>query len=320
MNAPSPSNARRKLGRGLSGMISAPVSVPSSVSVPEATPATSPTASEPAVRDRIQDLALNSIRPNPFQPRREIADVELLQLSDSIRQSGVLQPIIVRTSSAPQSPVQFELIAGERRWRAAKLAGLAVIPAVVREASDEEAAELALVENVQREDLNAMDRAWALRQLQERFGLTAAAVGERVGLDRSSVANLTRMTELEEDVQSLIREGKLSGGHGKALLGMPPGPSRVALAKSAVAGEWSVRRTEAAAKQATLPRPAEPAAPEAAKKPPAIEDLERQLGAYLGTKVTITSRKSGAAGTVSIEYYSLDHFDGLMARIGFDAK
>ncbi|MBX3364907.1 MAG: ParB/RepB/Spo0J family partition protein [Phycisphaeraceae bacterium] len=308
MSQPKSSSSPRKLGRGLSGMLGTPVAVQAMAETPQA-----------EAREAVTQVDVGTIRPNPFQPRQDISSEGLAPLIDSIKQSGVLQPIIIRTKQDPDGQTFYELIAGERRWRAAKAAGLTHVPAIVREVTDEQSAEIALIENVQREDLNTMDRAWAIRNLQDRFGLTAGQVGERVGLDRSSVANFLRLTELEPEIQLLVREGRLSAGHGKALLAVTSAPVRVALAKSAASGEWSVRRTEGACKQAEQLAPEEVLGP-TTMKPPAVIDLERQLGAYLGTKVEITTRRAGAAGTIGIEFYSLDHFDGLMGRIGFHSR
>src|SRR5207248_2832206 len=164
-------------------------------------------------------IAVTAIVPSRFQPRKVMDEGAIARLADSIKRSGLMQPVVVRPAGGG-----YELIAGERRWRAAKLAGLVQIPALVREVGDEQAAEWGLVENVQREDLNAMERAWALRDLSQKFGLQQSELADRVGLDRSTVANLIRLTELEPEIADLIAKGKLSAGHGKALLMVPAGP------------------------------------------------------------------------------------------------
>ncbi|MCC6284058.1 MAG: ParB/RepB/Spo0J family partition protein [Phycisphaerales bacterium] len=305
-----PDVTRRKLGRGLSGIIG----LDAPVEVPQRTPAVGdrPLAGGPEVRL----LPLDAIVPNPFQPRREIDAASLQALADSLKQAGVLQPIVVR-----QIGDRFQLVAGERRWRAASLAGLTEIPAIVRALSDAESAQLALIENIQREDLNPMDRAFAVRAFMDGFGLGQVEAAERLGLERPTIANLLRLVDLETDIQDLVRSGRLNMGHAKVLAGMGPGPSRVALAKSAASGEWSVRRIEAAAKQVTrggvggleenLP---------AAPRPAAIVDLERQLGAFLGTKVQVRTDNAAKRGSVTFEFYGLDHFDGIMGKIGFNLK
>lgn len=305
-----PDGARRRLGRGLSGIIGLenPVEV-----TPVSEAAVGPDHPTGAA---IRMLKLDEIVPNPFQPRREMDESSLRALAESLKQAGVLQPIVVRAAGD-----RYQLVAGERRWRAAGLAGLSEIPAVLRELSDAESAQLALIENIQREDLNPMDRAFAVRAFMDGFGLGQVEAAEKLGLERPTIANLLRLVDLEADVQDLVRTGRLNMGHAKVLAGMTPGPSRVALAKSAASGEWSVRRIEAAARQVTqggvggleentppVPRPA------------AIVDLERQLGAYLGTKVLVRTDGAGKRGHVTFEFYGLDHFDGIMGKIGFNLR
>lgn len=226
-----------------------------------------------------------------------------------------MQPVIVRAGSGGGGGA-YELVAGERRWRAAKLAGLTEIPTLVKELSDEESAEWAIVENVQREDLNPIERAWAFRAMMDRFGLTAGQVAERAGLERSSVANFVRLTELEPQIQEMISAGRLNYGHGKALLAVGPGERRIELATQAVREAWNVRRLERAAAAISAAATASPASPVPTRSA-GIEDLQRRLGEYLGTQVTIHSDRGGKRGRVVVEFYGLDHFDGLMSRIGF---
>ncbi len=221
----------------------------------------------------------------------------------------MMQPVLLRRRGAG-----FELVAGERRWRAAQQAGLAQVPAIVRELTDEESAQFALVENVQREDLNPMERAFAFRALADRFGLTQAQIAERVGIDRSSVANLQRLLELEPEIQGMIERGEISGGHGKALLAAAPGRGRIELAARAAAEGWNVRRLEQAAK------PRGGATPAPASRLASVIDLEKQLGEHLGTKVSIRSDRTGKRGRIEVEFYGLDHFDGLMAKFGFQPR
>jgi ParB family chromosome partitioning protein len=267
-----------------------------------------PDAASPAPGIALVSVA--AIVPSPYQPRRVIDEEALARLAASIARSGVMQPVVVRA----RADGVYELVVGERRWRAAKRAGLAHIPALVRPLTDEEAGEWALVENVQREDLNAMERAHALKALCSRFGLTHGEVADRVAMDRSSVANLVRLTELEDEIAELIAKGALGAGHGKALLGMPPGAARVALATQAATEAWTVRQLEARCRQGA-PKPSEPARAEGA--PGAIlRDLERQIGQQLGTKVSISATRGGTKGRLVVEYYGLDHFEGLLTRMG----
>jgi ParB family chromosome partitioning protein len=244
------------------------------------------------------------------------------RLADSIRRSGVMQPIIVRGGGGALP--RYQLVAGERRWRAAQLAGLAEVPALVRDLTDEIAAEWALVENVQREDLNAMERAWALRALGERFQLTHADLAQRVGLERSTVANLIRLTDLEPEIAQMIVKGDLSAGHGRALLAIPAGEARLNLAREAVTNGWNTRRVEFLA-QAHSVRPENVGSKrvtpqEISARQAVLRDLERQVSQKLGTKVLITTDRSGARGKMSIEFYSIDHFDGLLGRLGISTR
>ena len=351
----------RKLGRGLAGLIDDPVRVepiqttpgqttPVPVEPAGATPApVEPAASEPTQPPAdarpapaepaeagpaseagpsagLLVLPIASIYPNRYQPRRHFDEAQLAALADSIKAQGLLQPVVVRPG---QKAGGFELIAGERRWRAARLAGLSSIPAIVREASDQVAAELALVENVQREDLNPIDRARALRRLLEEFGLTQAQVGQRVGLDRSSVANLIRLTELEPALQEMVATGLLSQGHAKALLAAPAGDGRLRIAELAAREQWSVRATEQAVRDQASGRtvPAKPAGANGLGGPnglggqeaksPELLDLERRLGEHLGTKVRVQIDGSGTRGQLVIQFFDLDHFDGLMDKLGY---
>ncbi|MDQ7014329.1 MAG: ParB/RepB/Spo0J family partition protein [Planctomycetota bacterium] len=260
-------------------------------------------------------MAVDRVQPSPFQPRRHFGAEALEQLASSIKRSGLMQPIIVRPTATG-----YELVAGERRLRAAAEAGLVEVPAVVRELADEDAAEWALVENIQREELNPIERAHGLRALSERFGVSHAELGERVGLDRSTVANLIRLTELDEEIQQLVSSGALTMGHARALLGLPRPGGRLTLAKQAAAQGWSVRRTEESVRRTTQAR-----TEESTQQPPnntpnqreaVLADLERRLSAHLGTRTKVTMRSRGNRGRVTIEFYSLEQFEGLMERIG----
>lgn len=319
------SNARkqqRRLGRGLSSLIDTPVRVdaPSiSPTQPTVTGGSSVSTSVPAgdsgsdgpvaAGGGLVEIALGAIVPSPFQPRRLFDEAAIEELAGSIRRSGLMQPIIVR----PVGPGRYELVAGERRWRAAGRAGLERLPALVRDLDDETSAEWALVENVQRADLDPMERAEAYRALIDRFALTQADVAERVGVDRSSVANALRLLELEPEIRAMLSSGALSAGHGKALCGMVAGGPRVALAQRAAKESWTVRRLEREVKSPTPARPPTPGRALSAE----VRDLEKQLGGFLGTRVRVRTGRDGTRGTVQIEFYDLDHFDGLMARIGF---
>lgn len=309
----------RKLGRGLNSLLSnGPAEV--SVHVPiAAEPAPGVPDVAPASRDEILSdvvrIPVASVAPSPFQPRRTWDAATLTALADSIRRTGLLQPILVRRAAGG-----YELVAGERRWRAATEAGLTHIPAILKALTDEQAAEHALIENVQREDLNAMDRAHALRALGDRFALTHQHLAERLGLDRSTIANLIRLTELEPEIAALISGGALSAGHGKALLAAPAGPARVALAERAAKQQWSVREIERLCKAGPAQKPIPPVNDRDQARLAVLGDLQRQIGQQLGTKVSIVTDRRGKKGRVTLEFYGLDHFDSLMTRLGVKVR
>lgn len=334
VSSPSaPASKVRRLGRGLSSLVDlnpAPVRVeapdPSDAQATANQEVTSPSVAAVAsgVSERneagssglsdFQLVAAVLIEPSRFQPRKTFDEGPLLRLADSIKRSGLMQPVIVRP--LPGRKGRFELIAGERRWRAAQAAGLTHVPALVRELDDEAAAEWGLVENVQREDLNAMDRAWALRNLLEKFHLEQSALAERVGLERSTVANLVRLTELEPELAHFVANGSLSAGHGKALLTAPSGAARSRLAEQAMQFGWSVRRLETEAQRfgGGATRKSE-TNNESSARQAVLRDLERQIGQQLATKVQIRTDRRGKKGSISFEFYGLDHFEGLLSRL-----
>jgi ParB family chromosome partitioning protein len=270
------------------------------------------------------------VTPSRFQPRRAFDESSLEQLAASIKNAGVMQPIAVRPidprAGAPAG-VAWELVAGERRWRAAQLAGLSHVPAVVFNATDREAAEWGIIENVQREDLNPIEAAHAYRNLQREFGLTQSEIAQRVGVDRSTVANIMRLTELEAAIQSMIEAGVLSLGHAKALLSISGGEAREALAVRARDEGWSVRMLEQeaiAARDGEAPSSTsgtEGGGSAGSSAAPAtsanLSDLEKRLGEHLGTRVRVKLGASKKKGRIEIEFYDLDQFDGILTTIGF---
>lgn len=301
-----PAEKPRRLGRGLSALVQ--TTTPVAIHHPESGGSSSPEVPPPGVLR----IGLDDIVPSRHQPRMVFDEGELEQLAQSIRQAGVIQPILVRTRD--EGSGTYELVAGERRWRAARKAGLSEVPAIVVGLSEHEAAEWALIENLQRKDLNPIERAHALRNLCDQFSLSHQQLAERVGLDRSTVANLIRITELSETIQTMVAVGELSLGHAKVLLSVPDEEARLALARRAAGERWSVRRLEAEGKKsltagATINREASPT----------LVDLERRLGEHLGTRVKITTARDGTRGRIALEFYSLDHFDGLMNKFGFAA-
>lgn len=256
-------------------------------------------------------VAVGELWPSPYQARRRFDEGELAGLAASIRVSGVMQPLLAREVAegggrGGGGEALLELVAGERRWRAAKLAGVERVPVIVRPLTDAQAAEVGLLENVQRADLTAMERGRGFRMLSERFALTHAEIADRMGVDRSSVTNFIRLTELEGEIADLVDDGRLGLGHARALAGMSGGPRRVELAVRAAKEGWSARRLERTIKGLPTGR-SEPGA--------SVADLEKRLGEHLGTKVRI--RERGGKGVVTLAFYSLDHFDDLMRRVGY---
>jgi len=223
-----------------------------------------------------------------------------------------MQPVVVRAAAKGG----YELVAGERRWRAARMAGLSTIPAIVRELDDSAAAELALIENLQRADLNAIERASAFRALIVKFELTQAQVAERVGLDRSSVSNLLRLLELPADLQRLVADGSLSSGHAKVLVSVEDDARRRRLAERIIAEQLSVRQAEAALRELSKRREAEGGGAQSGQSAN-IEDLERRLGEHLRTRVRIVANAGATKGRLVISFYGVDHFDGLLKQMGF---
>jgi ParB family chromosome partitioning protein len=261
-------------------------------------------------------LPTDRIGASANQPRRTFDDESIARLAESIRRDGLMQPIVVRPKGAG-----YEIVAGERRWRAARLLQLATIPAIVRSVDDRTAAEWSLIENLQREDLNPIDRAEAFQRLIEAHGLTHQEIAERVGLERSSVSNHIRLNELDEFTKDAVRSGALAMGHGRTLLALTNHAERTALARRTIAGGWSVRELEqrirARAGRAGGAGGAGGAPPlEVQRRPAHLVDLERRLGAQLGTKVAIRPGRKKGSGVLVISFFSHAEFDGLMERLG----
>ena len=253
----------------------------------------------------VQRIPIDQIVPNRYQPRQTFLQQELTELTASIKESGVIQPIMVRR----KGDGVYELIAGERRWRASKEAGLTVIPAVLKNCTDQESLLLALVENLQREDLNPMETARAYSRMMKEFGLTQEAVAAKVGRDRSSVANFIRLTHLPLDLQALVEGGTLSTGHAKALLSLSTPEAQLRIAKLVTAGNLSVRQTEKLIEQSII-------AKQPVVRPPRTtqwRDLEDRLQKRLGTKVTLHPR--GQGGKLVIHYFSSDELDGVVETL-----
>jgi len=263
-----------------------------------------------------RDIPIASIIQNEFQPRLTISTEELERLAASIKENGLLQPVVVRALGN-----SFQLIAGQRRWLAAKQVGMTHIPAIIRDATDDQMLEWALIENIQREDLNAIDRAQAYRQYCTKFNATSEQLAERLAEDRTTVANYIRLLELPADIQRLVGSGELSMGHARCLLGIPQDETRRSLARSAIEFHWSVRALEQQVRNAKA-EPA-PKGPKKAGDPvheTHLRDMEQRFEQALKTRVSIkTSRRKGS-GQILIDFFSIDDFDRIAQRLGVELE
>ena len=278
---------KKALGRGLDALL------------PTTKPAPMPELPE------VQHLSIDAIVPNRYQPRQTFSPQELSELAASLKQSGLLQPVLVRR----KGDGMYELISGERRWRAAREAGLETIQAVVRNCSDEESILLALVENLQREDLNPMEMARAYQRMMNEFGLTQDIIAQRVGCERSSVANIVRLLNLPIEVQQLIETGQLSTGHAKVLLGISGIAEQHRMALLIVARNLSVRETEKILAASVIAR--KRGTKEVRRSP--LSDVEERLQKRLGTKVSLINGRRG--GKVIIHYFSTAELDGILEQL-----
>jgi ParB family chromosome partitioning protein len=256
-------------------------------------------------------LPVSAIAPNPYQPRREFSEADLADLTASLRESGLLQPIVVRPA-AEGGAARWELVAGERRWRASMRLGWKEIAAVVREVDDRTLLVLALVENLQRSQLSALEEAEGYHRLAEEFSLTQQQVAEVVGKDRSTVANALRLLHLPASVRQLMREGRLSAGHARALLGLENDRRITDVAQQAVEGQWSVREVEAHVKRARQPAPS--SQPRAKKREVEDRVLEEELQRVFGTEVRIR-RSRGNRGRIEIPFFSAEDFERIFELI-----
>lgn len=305
--------AKPALGRGLGALMGGvPGKPPATV---QAAPASvAPVPAKTLAGEQVQRIPVAQIVPCPFQPRKDFTEESIKELADSIRQQGILQPLIVRHRDG-----KFELIAGERRWRAAQLAGLTELPVLVREADDRKVLELALIENLQRENLNPIEEALGYNKLIKDFSLTQEEAAVKVGKNRATVANLLRLLQLHPDLQNYIRNGLLSFGHGRAILGIPHADSQKQLGEQVIRDGLSVRETE----QLVAERNQQAAAParngSLATKPPHTPDvhisaLQTRLQERFGTKVLLRYRKG--KGAVEIRFFNDDDLDRVLEVIG----
>lgn len=349
------SKSKSRLGRGLSSLLGDPVPVEppivreeSGLPAPDSvTPAPSHSRSA-TVPSSIAESApagtglayipVDRIVVNPRQPRQSMNQQALESLAASIRRAGVMQPIVVRVvagSGGDAGQTRYQLVAGERRWRAARIANLASIPAVVRDLSEAEAAEFALIENLQREDLNPIERAEAFQKLMDEFELTQAQVSERVGVDRSTIGNLLRLNTLDEHSKSLIRDGRLGFGHAKALLACTDFDARRELAKAVIEEGWSVRELETRIEKLrseSLTRlsgsvggataaggssaGAHPSRKRASSKPDYIINIENRLSQALGLRAVVRLHKSRQSGDITFRFASVAEFEQFVKRVG----
>lgn len=280
---------KRGLGRGLDALLGGD---------------TRPSA--PVSGEALASLPVEWIRPGKYQPRKQIDEEALAELAASIKAQGLMQPIVVRSVGNER----YEIIAGERRWRASQLAGLDKIPAVIKDVGDEAAVAMSLIENIQREDLNPMEEAQALQRLIQDFELTHQEVADAVGKSRATVTNCLRLNNLAKGVAALLAEGELEMGHARALLGLPD-DKQLAAAREIIGGDLNVRQAEALVRRL--------ASQKSEKQPPKVDsdtrNLEQRLAAKLGQPVTIQHRASGK-GKVVIGYGSLDELDGILGHFG----
>jgi ParB family chromosome partitioning protein len=284
---------RAALGRGMAALLS------------NAAPPASNVAAIPG--RALLMLPVEAIERNPRQPRKRFEEAKLEELAQSIRAHGVMEPILVRKDGG-----RYRIVAGERRWRAAQRAGLSEVPAVVREASEREAFELALVENLQRADLNAIEEAEAFEVLLQSHRLTQEQIAERVGKDRSTVANALRLLRLPEDVRDLVRGGELDMGHARALLALEDADTIRKTAQRAVREKLSVRATETLVRLLGMKGRKKAQGP---PESPGIRALANRLQRRLGARVRVVP-KSAVSGRLEVEYTSLDELDGILAKIG----
>jgi ParB family chromosome partitioning protein len=287
-NARSSGARKGGLGRGLDALI--------------------PTSGVEQVAGATIEVPIDSILPNPFQPRTTLDQVKLEQLAQSVRTHGVIQPLVV---TASEDAGRYVLIAGERRWRAASLAGLTSIPVVIKEAASQSMLEMALVENVVRADLSPLEEAAAYRQLIDDFGLTQASVAERVGRSRVSVTNTLRLLSAPEEVRQALEDGAITEGHARALLGLPSAVDQVAMLEVLIARGWNVRQTEEAVRKWVATEPAKLRTIQRTS----TDDLQDRLQRVLTTKVSVR-RDAHGAGSITIHFFSEEQLRALYERLG----
>jgi len=290
----STENPRRALGKGLNALL-------------PTRPTAQPVAESAPPGEAVAQLPIDLIEPNPLQPRRVFQADRLEELAQSIRANGIVQPLVVRRHAE-----RYQLVAGERRWRAAKIAGITRVPAVIQEIPDERLLEITLIENIQREDLNPIETALAFDRLCRELHLNHEEVGLRTGKDRSTVANLIRLLQLPPDIQQLIAERRLSAGHARCLLTLPTADLQREVAEKSVAQGWSVRQVERLTQKMMEDRKAKPV--DEVQADPNVKAAIQELERVLGTKVRIIE-KAKQKGRIEIDYYSNDDLDRIYSTI-----
>ena len=300
---------KRGLGRGLDALLSSSKPAPSEGKDQDNANVTSAVenAAQPS-NSELQKLPIEFLHSGKYQPRKDMSEEALEELASSIRSQGIIQPIVVR----PVAHNSYEIIAGERRWRAAQIAKLDFVPCIIKDVPDEAAVAIALIENIQREDLNAMEEAIALNRLLNEFELTHQQVADAVGKSRTTVTNLLRLNNLNNDVKILLEHGDIEMGHARCLLALE-GEVQSDAARLAVAKALTVRETEKLVRSILEPAPAK----EVIEKDPDVKQLEQQLADNLGAKVEINYNKKGK-GKLVISYTNLDELDGILNRINQD--
>ena len=307
------SKSTPRLGKGLSALIGSRTTAAAAGDLPStAITGGPPQAAQPG--ERLAQIPIDELEPNPYQPRSRFDENSLAELAASVRQSGLLQPVLVRRGEGGR----FQIVAGERRWRAARLAGLEAVPAIVREVGDAEALELALIENVQREDLDPLERAAAYQQLVDKAGLTIEQVAQRLGQSRANVSNYLRLLKLGDEIREMISAGQLGMGQARALVGVSNPQRQLAIARMAVRRNLSVRQVEELARRAEQPAASEPQPVSPVKKH--LAELEERLSKAVGLPVRLQPGRKKNSGRIVIRYNSLEEFDRIAEMLGADSR
>jgi ParB family chromosome partitioning protein len=302
----------RRLGRGLGSLINAPVTI-NQPEVFERPPTAGPAHQLAPSQDGVASVPVDKIVANQRQPRQRFKDDAIASLAASIKSAGLMQPIVVRRTGTG-----FELVAGERRWRAFQELKKTHIPAIIHDIDDQTAAEWALIENLQREDLDAIERADGIWQLMEEFGVSQTEVAGQLGIDRATVSNLLRLRDADVETRDALQEGLISQGHAKALLSCRDLDRRRGLLAKCVREGWSVREIERRVQQVAVTVGGPSTGGLGTEASPHVADLEKRLAAHLGTKVAISLGRKKGQGKVTLGFYSLEQFDGLLEKMGFD--